>query len=141
MHLSVLVLLAATHQYEAVARQNLVNTLVRHNEVHNYNVQMQVRQLEQEAYARFPQRQRELLSRQLEQEAHARFPQRQRELSSRFSQEANQALEDQREIYVTKGTSEKYGEYDLRSKLSPQALHSKDVSQPQSQEYAELISS
>ena len=67
--------LTATHQYEAAARQNLVSALARSDEAHNYNVQMQVRQLEQEA--------------------DARFFERQRELSSRFSQKANQALENQ----------------------------------------------
>ena len=42
---------------------NLVNTPARSNEAHNNNVQLQVRQLEHEADARFHQRQRELLSR------------------------------------------------------------------------------
>ena len=37
--------------------------------------------------------------RQLEHEADARLPRRQRELSSRFPQEVNQALEDQREFF------------------------------------------
>ena len=54
------------------------------NEAHNYNVQMQVRQLEQEAGARFSKR----------------------ELLFRFSQDANQAREDQREILFTEVTSE-----------------------------------
>ena len=36
---------AATHQYEAAARQNLVSTLATNNEAHNDYVQMQVRQL------------------------------------------------------------------------------------------------
>ena len=35
--------LAATHQYEAAAKQNLVNTLTNFNEAQNYNVQIQVR--------------------------------------------------------------------------------------------------
>ena len=43
--------LAATHQYEAVTRQNLVSALARNSEAHNYDVQMQVRHLEQEADA------------------------------------------------------------------------------------------
>ena len=46
--------LAATHQHEVAARENLVNAVTRNNEAHNYNVQMQVRQLEHEADARFP---------------------------------------------------------------------------------------
>ena len=37
--------LAATHQYEAAARQNLVSTLARNSEAHNCNVQIQVKQL------------------------------------------------------------------------------------------------
>ena len=41
--------LAATHQHETAARQNLVSTMARTSEVHNYNVQIQVRQLEPEA--------------------------------------------------------------------------------------------
>ena len=53
---------------------------------HNDNVQLQVRQLEHEADARFSQRQRELFA--------------------RISQEADQALEDQREKLVTEATSE-----------------------------------
>ena len=65
--------------------KNLVNTLGRNNEAHNYNVQMQVRELEHEADARFSQRQRELLS--------------------RFPQEAHQALENQREMWGTEVTS------------------------------------
>ena len=73
--------MAATHQCAAAATQNLVNTVARNNEAHSYNVQMQVRQLEHEAGARFLQRPREL--------------------SSRFSQEANQ-----REVLVTEVTSE-----------------------------------
>ena len=81
------------------------------NEAHNYNVQMQVRRLEQEADARFSQRLRDLLS--------------------RFSQEANQALENQREILVTEVTSEVWRRdeqvYDLRTELSLQALHQEDV--------------
>ena len=55
--------LAATHQYEPAARQHLVSTLARTNEVHNCNVQMQARQLEQEADARFHQIHWELSSR------------------------------------------------------------------------------
>ena len=47
--------LAACHQHEAVGRQILVSALARTNEVHSYNVQIQVRQLEQEADARFSQ--------------------------------------------------------------------------------------
>ena len=43
--------------------KNLVNTLARNKEVQNYNVQVQVRQLETEADARFSKRQRDLLSR------------------------------------------------------------------------------
>ena len=43
--------LAATHIYEAAARPNLVITLASNSEVHNCNVQIQVRQLEQEADA------------------------------------------------------------------------------------------
>ena len=38
--------LAATRQYEAVGgAKNLVNNLTRNSETHNYNVQLQVRQL------------------------------------------------------------------------------------------------
>ena len=55
--------LAATHQDEAAARQNLVNTLTMNSEAHCYNEQPHVRQLEQEVDARFSQIQRELLSR------------------------------------------------------------------------------
>ena len=43
--------LAATQQYEAAARQILVSVEARDNEAHDYNVQMQVRQLEEEADA------------------------------------------------------------------------------------------
>ena len=43
-------------------RQNLVSALAKHHEAHNYYVQMQVRQLEQEADARLSQRQRKLVS-------------------------------------------------------------------------------
>ena len=71
---------------KAAARQNLDDTLTRNNEADNYNVQMQVRQLEHES--------------------DARLSQSQREVSSRFSQEATQALEDQRENLVTEATSE-----------------------------------
>ena len=71
--------LGATHQYEAAARQKFVTILARLSEAHDYNVQMQVRQLEHEAHARISQKQRELLS--------------------RFSQEANEALEDQRQMW------------------------------------------
>ena len=88
-----------------------------HKEAHTYNVQMQVRQLEHEAYARFSQRQREQLS--------------------RFSQEANQTVVNQRELLVTEVTSgvRRRDEqvYDLRTELSFQALHSEDVTQQQSQ--------
>ena len=45
--------LAVTQKYEAAAGQNVVNTLARHNQTHNYNVQMHVRQLEHEEDARF----------------------------------------------------------------------------------------
>ena len=87
---------------------------------HNYNVQMRVRQLEHEAYARFSQRQMELLS--------------------RFSQGANQALERQREILVTEVTSEVWRRdeqvHDLRTDLNLHALHSEDVTQQQSLQYA-----
>ena len=44
------------------SRQNLVSALAKHYEAHNYDVQMQVRQLEQVADARLSQRQRELVS-------------------------------------------------------------------------------
>ena len=111
--------LAATHQYEAAARHNLVNTLARVHEVHNYKVQMQVRQLEQEADARLSQRGR----------------------VSRFSQEANQAVGNQPENLVTEVTSEVWRRdeqvYDLHTELSLQAPHQEDVTQHQSQEYAE----
>ena len=50
--------LAADHQYEAAARQDLLNTLARNSAVHKCKVQMQIRQLEHEAGARFSQRQR-----------------------------------------------------------------------------------
>ena len=43
-------------------RQNLVSALAKHHEAHNYCVQMQVRQLEQEADARLSQRQGKLVS-------------------------------------------------------------------------------
>ena len=72
--------IVTTHQVEAAARRNFVNALASDNEAHNYNVQTQVGQLEQEADAGFTQRQMDLLS--------------------RFSQEANQALENQRENLV-----------------------------------------
>ena len=65
--------LAATHQYEAAAKRNFVNTLTKKKR----STQLQ----------RF---------RQLEHEADARFSQRPRELLSRFSQEANQALDNQK---------------------------------------------
>ena len=55
--------LAATHHYEAAAMQNLVFALARNIEAHNYQVSIQVRRLEQEAGARFSQRQRDLLAR------------------------------------------------------------------------------
>ena len=45
--------LGSTHQYQTAARQNLVNTLARHNKEQNYIVQMQIHHLEQEADARF----------------------------------------------------------------------------------------
>ena len=44
---------AAAHPHEVAARQNLVNTLTRNNEAHNYNVQVQVRQLENKKHTRF----------------------------------------------------------------------------------------
>ena len=75
--------LAATDQYEAAARKNFVKTLARNTEAHNDNVQVQVRQLEHEADARFSQRQMELLS--------------------RFSLEGTQALEDQRDRHQKHG--------------------------------------
>ena len=53
-------------------------------EAHNYHVQVKVRQLEQEA--------------------EARFSQRQSGPSSRSSQEANQALQNQQEILLTEAT-------------------------------------
>ena len=71
---------------EAAAKQNIVSTLARNSEAHEFHVQMQVRQLEHEADARCSQRQMELLS--------------------RFSQQAIQALEDQGDIRVTEVTSE-----------------------------------
>ena len=78
--------------------------------------------------------------RQLEHEADARFSLRQRELLSRFSQEVNQALENQRDIMVTKVTTEVWRRHeqvhDLRAELRLQALHSEDVMQQQSPEYA-----
>ena len=108
--------LAATHQFEAAARQNLVNTLARNDEEHNYNVQMHVRQRERKADSRFSQRQRELLS--------------------RFSQKANHALANQREILVTEVTAEVWRRdkkvHDLRKELSLHALHSEDIAQQQS---------
>ena len=103
--------LAAAHQYEAAARQNLVNTMARSDETHNCNVQMHVRQREHEADSRFSQRQRDLLS--------------------RFSQEANHALANQREILVTEVKAEVWRRdkkvHDLRKELSRHALHSEDV--------------
>ena len=47
---------AVTHQYEAVARQNHVSALARNSDAPNHNVQMQVRQLEQDSEARFSQK-------------------------------------------------------------------------------------
>ena len=76
--------LAGTHRYEAAARQNLVSALARDTEGHSFNEQMQVRQLEQEANARFSHGLNELLY--------------------RFSQDANQALEDQLSNLVTEVT-------------------------------------
>ena len=69
-----------SYQYEVATKQNPVSVLSTNNEVHHHDVQIQVRQLEHEADASFCGRQRELLSR---------------------SQEGNQALEDQREKWVT----------------------------------------
>ena len=63
--------LAATYQFQAPARQNLVSAVARNYEAHNLDVQMQVRQFVKEADVRFSRRQMEVLS--------------------RFSQEANQA--------------------------------------------------
>ena len=115
-------LLAATHQDEAVARQNLVRALEINRERHNYNVQMQVRQLEQEAGARNSQRQRELLS--------------------RFFEEGNRDLVDQRENLVTEVASAAWTRheqvYDLRTEQSRQAHHAEDVSQQQHQTIAGL---
>ena len=51
-----------THQFEAAARQPLVNVVVRNNEVHNHGVQMRLRQLEQDADAGFSHHQKELLT-------------------------------------------------------------------------------
>ena len=103
-------------------RQNLVNTLTGNNEAHDYNVQMEVRQLEHEADARFSQRQRELLS--------------------RFSQEAKQALENQRDSLVTEASTEVWRRHEqehyLRTELSLHALHSEDNTLQQSQEYIKL---
>ena len=94
--------------------------LRRNNESHTYKVQMQVRQLEHKADARFSQRQQELLS--------------------RFSDGANQGFKDQREILVTEVSSEVWRRdeqvHDLRTELSLRALHSEDVTQQQCQEYA-----
>ena len=64
-------------------RSKTLSTFWQEITAHNYNVQMQERQLEQEADARFSQRQKGVLS--------------------RFSQEASQALENQRESLVTEG--------------------------------------
>ena len=87
------------------------------NEVHNINMQMQARQIEHDAGARFSQGQRELLS--------------------RFSQDADQALEDQRDILATEVTSEVWRldeqVYDWRTELSLQALQSEDITQRQRQ--------
>ena len=47
--------LASIHQYEAIARKNLVSALARISEMYKYNVRMQ-------ADVRLSQRQRELLS-------------------------------------------------------------------------------
>ena len=111
--------LAATHQYEAVARQNFVNTLTRNNEAHNHDVPMKVRQLEHEADAWFSKRQRELFT--------------------RLCPEANQALENQPEILVMEVTSgvwrrDEHVHY-FQTELSPHALHPKGVTQHQSQEW------
>ena len=58
--------LAATHQHEAVARKIRVSALARNDEANNYDVQMQVRQLDQEAdrencFIDFPKKQTKLL--------------------------------------------------------------------------------
>ena len=102
--------LAATQQQEAAPRQHFVNTLARHNEAHNYNVQMQI-ELEHEAFARLSQKTKELLS--------------------RFSQEANQALESQRESFARVS---KYMIHEPNKVFN--ALRSEDVTQQQCQEYA-----
>ena len=98
--------LAATHQYEAAAKRNLVSALARNTETHNYYLQIQVRQLDHEV--------------------NARFSQRQREPSSRFSQQANQALEDHREILATEVISQVRERdeqvYDLRTESSSTTL-------------------
>ena len=77
---------------------------------------------------------------QVEHESVARFSLRQRELLSRFSQQVNQALENQRDIMVTKVTTEVWRRHeqvhDLRAELRLHALHSEDVMQQQSPEYA-----
>ena len=113
---------AASHQYEAAARQNLVNTLARSGEAHIDHVQMHNEQFEHEADARFSQRPRELLS--------------------RFSQEAYQALEEERDNLATEVTSEVWRRneqvHDLRTELILHAPHSEDVTQQQSQERAGL---
>ena len=104
--------LAATHQYEAAARQNLVNSSARNNEAHKYNVQMQARHLEQETDARF----------------------------SRFSSEANQPHQNQGGNLVTEVSFEVWGRdeqvFGVRAELSLHAPHQEDVTQQQSQEYA-----
>ena len=51
-----------THQFKVAARQPLVKVVVRNNEVHNHDVQMRVRQLEEDADAGFSRHQEELLT-------------------------------------------------------------------------------
>ena len=116
--------LVATHQCEAVARQNHCQCFGKKNEVHNYNVQIQVRPLEQEAVARLCLKDRGKLS-------CPDFPRKQTKL-----------LRIREKFLVTEVTSEVWRQdeqlYDLHQELGLQALHADDVSQHQTPEHAGL---
>ena len=102
------------------ARQNLVNTLTRNNEAHNYNVQVQVRQLENKKHTRLFKDKgnyyRDSLRKQIK------------------------LLKISENFGVTEVTSEVWRRaeqaHDSRTELGLQALRSRDIAQQQSQEYA-----
>ena len=110
----------ATHQYEAAARQTLVNSLARNNEAHNCNVQVQVRHLEHEADARLSQRPREFLS--------------------LLSQAANQALarKSGNGSFIRSMEARRASVFDLHTALSLEAQHAEDVKQQKKREYVGL---